>query len=587
MKTNLKGILFLFSGLNLVFLGYSIKDFSLLKEFPSQLYLYKIVFLKWSLAGGGVFLTFLGAYHLFLLKKTRINYFRSFYARHKLRLLLILALISGALVRFNHLGGPSLWLDELLGYSLFSQPCSFIFFCSWRIDDTTFLTHLLFKASLLLFGKSEVSLRLFPALFGIASLFMLYKLGSLLFSREIGVLASLFMSINIFNIYHSQNARVYQILVFFTLLNVYFYIKMVRDSGGFKSSLGYILTSISGLYLHYIFFVFLLVEWLHFGFVYFRKNFKKVVSTVGVILGASFVQIIIILEKSVRWKVQASGWLKKPGLYDIYSLFRDFSLSFYEHTFSRGIIHYIFFFLFLLGVIKAIGMLRKKEYFKETSFLLFWVFLSIFIVFLFSRLSPNSYFHSRYLIFLSPAYLLIASLGSIYLFRKIGFEAVYFFILWFGLYHYPFYYYYYTRGLENWREAIRYVQEREKEGDFLLVETANVGDFIVLAEKEKQDSLNFKKISDNFLKAPLIFYYQGKLASSYLLYSLDKEKFPRFYEELKKKLLLSRRIWLIDRFYWNDKSAEFVEELTDYKFRRVFKKEYNGLDLYLLNLTEI
>lgn len=80
-----------------------------------------------------------------------------------------------------------------------------------------------------LFGDSEVAVRSISALAGIASLVVLYLLGSELINQRFALIATAIMSVSIFHVFYSQDYRYYSVLTFFAVLSFYFLAKALRS----------------------------------------------------------------------------------------------------------------------------------------------------------------------------------------------------------------------------------------------------------------------------------------------------------------------------------------------------------------------
>ena len=125
-----------------------------------------------------------------------------------------------------------------------------------------------------IFGQSEFSVR-FPALiFGVLSIFMIYKLGKALFNPEIGLISALILAVSPFQIHYSQEARPYSLLMLLSLISTYYFVKFIKskDKENFhykfdypvhkisnfiknKKNIGiYIVSTLIGIYTHYFIF---------------------------------------------------------------------------------------------------------------------------------------------------------------------------------------------------------------------------------------------------------------------------------------------------------------------------------------------
>jgi len=114
-------------------------------------------------------------------------------------------------LRFYKLGEWSLWIDEI--YSL--QAAQSVQGSGGLFQPIS--THLI-NASISSFGTTEWSLRLAPALIGLASLPVLYILARKLFDRQVALIAVALLAISPWHLYWSQNARFYTTLLLFYLV---------------------------------------------------------------------------------------------------------------------------------------------------------------------------------------------------------------------------------------------------------------------------------------------------------------------------------------------------------------------------------
>lgn len=137
-------------------------------------------------------------------------------------------LVLGTILRLISLN-QSLWLDEAINvmatksYSFFGMitqyavadfhpPGWFIILWAWGK----------------IFGYSEISVRLPSVIFGLISIYIIYLLGKKLISKELGLLAALFLSINPLHIYYSQEARMYSLAALAVSLNVFLLVKFIK-----------------------------------------------------------------------------------------------------------------------------------------------------------------------------------------------------------------------------------------------------------------------------------------------------------------------------------------------------------------------
>ncbi len=135
--------------------------------------------------------------------------------------LAILTIMAG-LIRFYKLDAWSYWVDEL--YTLKGSWLNEVI--NWHQPFW-----LITNASIKMFGINAFAIRFFPALFGMISIPLLYRPFKKIVDAKIAFLAVVLLTFSPWNIYLSQLARWYSLLMLVcTLSLVYFYFFVERNS---------------------------------------------------------------------------------------------------------------------------------------------------------------------------------------------------------------------------------------------------------------------------------------------------------------------------------------------------------------------
>ncbi len=79
-----------------------------------------------------------------------------------------------------------------------------------------------------IFGEKVWAFRLPSAILGVASIYLVYLLGSLLFSESAGIIASAFFAVILNNVYISRTGIQESYVIFFMLLSSYFFLKALK-----------------------------------------------------------------------------------------------------------------------------------------------------------------------------------------------------------------------------------------------------------------------------------------------------------------------------------------------------------------------
>lgn len=106
----------------------------------------------------------------------------------------------------------SLWLDEAISAFAVKNFDFFGIITKFSTGDVhPPLYYLVLKLWTGLFGFSEIALRAPSVIAGVATVFVVYKIGEKLFNRHVGLLAGLFLAVNPLAVYYSQEARMYSL----------------------------------------------------------------------------------------------------------------------------------------------------------------------------------------------------------------------------------------------------------------------------------------------------------------------------------------------------------------------------------------
>jgi uncharacterized membrane protein len=130
-----------------------------------------------------------------------------------------LILLAAAFLRFYELGGQSFWTDEILSLGASSTPedASFWKKILYNVHGPlhTLIIHFLRKISL-----SEALLRAPSALAGVLSVFFLYRWLVILGKRDLALYGALFLALNPFNLYYSQELRFYSVATLLIIVSL-------------------------------------------------------------------------------------------------------------------------------------------------------------------------------------------------------------------------------------------------------------------------------------------------------------------------------------------------------------------------------
>jgi len=350
----------------------------------------------------------------------------------KIFLALFLLILLGFSLRLYDLAKESLWVDEIDGGILPAKQ-SISYLLNPNVNFPFNTNHAILHYWMQIFGQSEFSVR-FPALiFGVLSIFMIYKVGKEIFNQEVGLLSALILAISPFHIHYSQEARPYSLLMLLSLVSICYFVKFMRSNNK-KDIIVYILSTLIGIYTHYFIFFLLIFQNIYF-FIYNIKN-KRLVKS-WLILQCTIALIFLLYNpyffKHIIW-VMNGGFTHLNPYFSLFSIIKTFYVFILDFSFINADYCIPCFYvnpltIFLIGVvfllstflgIKNLFVYRKsfKDFVyknKKLVFLILYLILPVLSLYAISFYVPL--FQLRYVIYSSaPLYILISR--GIFEFKK-------------------------------------------------------------------------------------------------------------------------------------------------------------------------
>ncbi|MBC8446035.1 MAG: glycosyltransferase family 39 protein, partial [Chloroflexi bacterium] len=168
--------------------------------------------------------------------------------RRSTRWALLIVLMAFCL-RIYAIDRQDIWGDEAVSIQLSSGPLPHII--KGGAETVPPLYHVLLHFWLRLGGASALAIRFLSAVFGTLGVAGIYILGHRVFSRPIGVLAALTAAISPALVFYSQEARVYNVLVLFTVASIYWTVRLGEEPVRSRAWTAYLLASLAAGYTHY------------------------------------------------------------------------------------------------------------------------------------------------------------------------------------------------------------------------------------------------------------------------------------------------------------------------------------------------
>ncbi|MCI0420061.1 MAG: glycosyltransferase family 39 protein [Acidobacteria bacterium] len=176
-------------------------------------------------------------------------------------LLLILALVLCAFLRFYQLDGYGLWSDEFVTLMIVSSK-SYQELIQTCFEVPQPMPPFYFLANKWIYGffpPGEAGLRALSAAGSVLTGYLLFAVGRALFSAEIALWGTLLFAVNSTQIVYAQNARPYAICLLLSTISMFCFIQWRRQPS-WPLALAYVMTTALLFYTHYVFFPLLLIQ---------------------------------------------------------------------------------------------------------------------------------------------------------------------------------------------------------------------------------------------------------------------------------------------------------------------------------------
>jgi uncharacterized membrane protein len=247
--------------------------------------------------------------------KKSSNQYIKFIKEHKDKFLLFLVFLIGIVLRGLFINSREIAYDDAFSYFLSRQQISLII--SGTASDTMPPLYYLLLHYWMKISTNLWFLRLLNILINFISAGFVYKLAKEFFNTKVGILATFFFLLSPFQIYHSQELRMYSLLLFGQLGFYYSVLKIILFQSN-KPILWGIFAVIFGvivMYSHNLGFIGLI----SINLVLIIQRNKEAIKQLFFIQGLVFLFSLpwfYFLPQQIS-KVQLAFWTQKPGILEI------------------------------------------------------------------------------------------------------------------------------------------------------------------------------------------------------------------------------------------------------------------------------
>ena len=377
-------------------------------------------------------------------------------ARRGRVLLLILLTLAGAWLRLFHLGAQSLWLDEGATVTLARMTWPNFVHLWWCCEASFQGTFFLLIRAWLHLGQSEAWVRLPAAVFGIASIPLIYLVARKLVGVIPALASAAMLAFSPTHVYYSREARSYTMTILLVLVSSWFFTRAVDQKRERDWAL-WTLFSALAVYSHYFAALVLVAQACSLFFHKKPTPWGRLIVHGLAILAIAAPGVTYVLR--VPPQAMNFPWMPKPTPKQLLHL-----ALFLGGSGEKLVLAAI---LWIAGAI-AIHRERNGEStpgsYWRGMLVISWATVPIILTGLASLLHPV--FVQRYMIFCLPATVMLAGRGMVVLpKRRLGFWLV----IALCVASVPTIFVRYRKPREDWRGATNVILTSAQAGDAVVI----------------------------------------------------------------------------------------------------------------------
>jgi 4-amino-4-deoxy-L-arabinose transferase-like glycosyltransferase len=338
---------------------------------------------------------------------------------------IILPLLLALATRLFRLTGQSMWYDEGNSVALAQRSLATII-NSAAADIHPPLYYIALSFWVNLFGTGEIAVRLLSVVCGVALVYVTYLLGRRLFGATAGLAAAFLAALSPFQVYYSQEARMYMPATLLGALSTYLLITALFDGqrNRLVRWLAYILVTTAALYTHYFAATVVIAQnvaiavWLIVMLARRASNGRELVQRVAPLVAAQVIVALCYLPWLPAMATQFNNW---PAISEFFGLptllnkiFFIFGMGFSvdpQAMWQNGLVTaaaLVFALLLALGITYPLRRTQEKDT-PATLLVTAWLLVPILTMFVLSLRRPM--YNPKFLLVATPAFYLLLGYG--------------------------------------------------------------------------------------------------------------------------------------------------------------------------------
>jgi hypothetical protein len=311
-------------------------------------------------------------------------------------LILVLILVVGLVLRYWKFWEIPFTYDELSALSRlqFDNLSSLLKF-GVKPDGHPAGVHVFLYYWIKLFGDGETVVKLPFLLAGLASIYLVYRIGLLWFNNTVGILSAVYISSLQLTVMFSQIARPYISGLFLTLMMVLYWSRYFFNGCKTRNLVGFVIFASLSTYNHHFSLLFAAIVGIS-GLWFVNAKNRLLYLFSGIVIFVLYIpHLPIFYSQLIQGGIGGvGGWLNKPGPFFLFE-FLDWLFHFCT------VVWMVLLVVWLYGIYAEGDMTQPNDAAKKRKILLLWFFLPLIIGYLYSVLI-NPVLQYSMLIFSTP-----------------------------------------------------------------------------------------------------------------------------------------------------------------------------------------
>ncbi|MBN1169120.1 glycosyltransferase family 39 protein [Candidatus Woesebacteria bacterium] len=314
-------------------------------------------------------------------------------------------------------------------------------------------------------GTDEVYIRGLSFLYFILTVFFVYKIGTLFYSKKTGFIVALLTFLNPFFFMYAFEGRMYSIMALGVTASMYFFLKIYYRPKEISllTKIGYVFFTLWALYSHHFAFFAVFVQglWWIKEMLFGKRITSKKVFKLFLITAIGYLPWLIPLYNQTKM-VGGGFWLGTPDADALTNLISEYlALGNRSLSYTIPLLGVKFYDIVLYLVITTLAIRKWHRQIEKNIFLLLWFLGPILITYGVSQFF-QSIFYNRYLLYTIPGAMIILGSG-----RRKYISTIPLFLTIVSFFVIDLHYFTHPKKLP-FRQLGEYVSQTRQEGDITI-----------------------------------------------------------------------------------------------------------------------